>query len=164
MSRTRAPLALAVLLGLGQERDATALLAENPGIVGTLGDDELARLPVAAGRSDAKAVRLFLKAGWPPDATMPKHVTALHWAGFHGDVEIAKLLLASGAPLEARDGQYDATPLGWAMHGSRFGWGRAESDYPGVVTALLDAGAKVPADHGASASVLEVLRGRGLRP
>ena len=106
---------------------------------------------------------MLLDAGWPADATMPNRVTALHWAGFHGHVEIAKLLLGRGASLEVRDGQYDATPLGWAMHGSRFGWDRDESDYPGVVTALLDAGAKVPADHGASEPVLEVLRSRGLR-
>ncbi len=162
MSRTRAAFALAVLLELGQERDAKALIAKHPGIVLTLGEDELARLPVASMASNTTGVRLLLEAGWPVDATIPKRVTALHWAGFHGDVEIAKLLLARGAPLEVRDGEYDATPLGWAMHGSRFGWGRDESDYPGVVTLLLDAGAKVPKNHEASEAVLEILRARGL--
>ncbi len=163
ISRTRAVFAIALLLELGQERDAKALMAKHPGIVLTLGEEELARLPAAAMASNTTGVRLLLEAGWPADATMPQRVTALHWAGFHGDVEIAKLLLARGAALEPRDGGYDATPLGWAMHGSRFGWGRAESDYPGVVTLLLDAGAKVPEDHGASEPVLEVLRRRGLR-
>jgi hypothetical protein len=163
MSRTRAPFALAVALELGDERAAEGLIADNPGIVETLADEELERLPVAAQASNVPAVRRFLDAGWPVDATMPKHVTALHWAGFHGDVEIAKLLLARGAPLAFKDGEFDGTPLDWAMYGSRNGWGRRTADYPGVVNALLDAGAKVHEEYTASEPVLEVLRARGLR-
>jgi len=163
MSRTPPALALAVLLELGREQEAKALLSKQPGIVATLGDEELARLPVAAEASNAKAVRAFLEAGWPVAATMPKRVTALHWAGFHGDVEIAKMLLAHSAPLEVRDGEFDGTPLDWAMFGSRHGWGRRQADYPGVVTVLLDAGAKVVGDYGASEPVLEVLKKRGVR-
>jgi ankyrin repeat protein len=162
MSRTRAPFALAVALELGRKREAKALLAENPGIIETLGDEELERLPVAAQASNAAAVQRFLEAGWPVDSTMPKHVTALHWAGFHGDVEIAKLLLARDAPLEFKDGELDGTPLDWAMYGSRNGWGRRTADYPGVVTVLLDAGAKPHEAYTASEPVLEVLRTRGL--
>jgi ankyrin repeat protein len=162
ISRTRAAFALAVLLELGQERDAKALLAKHPGIIHTLGDEELGRLPVAAMASNTRGVRLLLEAGWPPDASTAKGTTALHWAGFHGHVEIAKLLIARGAPLEARDGEFDATPLGWALYGSRFGWGRPESDYPGTVTVLLDAGAKPLPEPAASEPVLEVLRRRGL--
>jgi hypothetical protein len=161
MSRTPAAFAFAVLLELGEEREAKTLLAKHPGVSGTLGEEELARLPVAAQASNAKAVRLFLDAGWPLDATMPKRVTALHWAGFHGDVEIAKLLLARGAPLEVKDGEFGGTPLGWAMYGSLHGWGRRTADYPGVVTALLDAGARVPEGYTASEPVLAVVRQRG---
>ena len=163
MSRTRAPFALAVALELGREREAKTLLAENPGITETLADEELERLPVAAQASNAAAIRRFLDAGWPVDSTMPKHVTALHWAGFHGDVEIAKLLLARGAPLESKDGEFDGTPLDWAMYGSRNGWGRRTADYPGVVNAFLDAGAKAHEEYSASEAVLEVLRKRGIR-
>jgi ankyrin repeat protein len=158
MSRTRAPFAIAVLFELGQVRDAKALLAKNPGVAASLGDEELARLPIAAEGSRAEAVRLLLEAGWPVDAMMPRHATALHWAGFHGDVEIARLLLERGAPLEVKDGDFDGTPLAWAMHGSLHGWGRPQSDYPGVVTALLDAGAQVPEAFNASEAVLDVLR------
>jgi hypothetical protein len=152
-----------VALELGRQRDAEALLADNPGIIGTLGDEELERLPVAAQSSNIEAVRRFLDAGWPVDSTMPKHVTALHWAGFHGDVEIAKLLLARGAPLEFKDGEYGGTPMDWAMYGSRNGWGRRMADYPGVVNVLLDAGAKVHTEYTATEPVLDVLRRRGLR-
>jgi len=165
ISRTRAPFALAVLLELGQERDAKALLAKNAGIIDTLGDEELARLPIAAQASNANAVRLFLDAGWPMDATMPKRVTALHWAGFHGDVEMAKLLVARGAATEARDGEHGGTPLGWAFYGSLHGWRRPTADYAGVVDVLLDGGALIPAkldEIKASEPILELLRRRGV--
>lgn len=165
MSRTRAAFALAVLLELGQERDAKALLAKHPGIVETMGEEELARLPIAAEASNANAVRLFLDAGWPTDATMPRRVTALHWAGFHGDVEIATLLVNRGAPMGSRDADHDATPLDWAFYGSLHGWGRPTADYAGVVDTLLDGGALIPAkldEIKASPAVLELLRRRGV--
>jgi ankyrin repeat protein len=165
VSRTRAPFALALLLELGQERDAKALLAKNPGLIDTLGDEELARLPIAAQASNVNAVRLFLEAGWPMDATMPKRVTALHWAGFHGDVDMAKLLVARGAPTETRDGEHGGTPLGWAFYGSLHGWRRPTADYAGVVDVLLDGGALIPAkldEIKASEPILELLRRRGV--
>jgi hypothetical protein len=34
--------------------------------------------------------------------------------------------------------------MDWAIHGSVHGWHRDTGDYPGVVKALLDAGAKLP--------------------
>ena len=42
--------------------------------------------------------------------------TALHHAAFHGQKEIAQLLIACGADVNARDGEHDATPAGWAIH------------------------------------------------
>ncbi len=165
MSRTRAAFALAVLLELGQERDAKALLAKHAGIVETLGEDELARLPIAAEASNANAVRLFLDAGWPSGAAMPRRVTALHWAGFHGDVEIATLLISRGAPTGTRDADHDGTPLDWAFYGSLHGWGRPTADYAGVVDTLLDGGALIPAKLDgiqASEEVLALLRRRGV--
>jgi ankyrin repeat protein len=40
--------------------------------------------------------------------------TALHSAAWNGDLRMAQLLVAAGADRNARDEQYDATPLGWA--------------------------------------------------
>jgi len=61
-------------------------------------------------------VRWLLKSGANPNARTcaeSKH-TALHAAAWSGDLEMVKLLIAAGADMNARDMQYDGTPLGWA--------------------------------------------------
>jgi len=40
--------------------------------------------------------------------------TALHSAAWNGDLEMAKLLLAAGADITARDERFDGTPEDWA--------------------------------------------------
>jgi ankyrin repeat protein len=66
--------------------------------------------------------------------------TALHWAVIGRQLETVKLLLARGAPLEARN-VYGGTVLGQTtccvINADRF------SDYVPIITALLDAGASV---------------------
>jgi ankyrin repeat protein len=44
-------------------------------------------------------------------------VTPLHWAALHGHKEIAKLFIAKGAHLNAKDdlGDLGRTPLDWAI-------------------------------------------------
>ena len=87
--------------------------------------------------------------------------TPLHWAAFHGNVEMAKIVLRHEPPLEARDADFNGTPLGWAIHGSENGWNCETGDYAGTVEALIAAGAKVPATIGGSNAVREVLRRHG---
>ena len=41
--------------------------------------------------------------------------TPLHYATLNGQREIAELLLANGADINARDERFDATPAGWAI-------------------------------------------------
>jgi hypothetical protein len=41
--------------------------------------------------------------------------TSLHYATLNGEREIAGLLLASGADINARDDVFHATPAGWAI-------------------------------------------------
>ena len=45
--------------------------------------------------------------------------TALHHAAIDGDVALCRLLVARGADVDARDAEFEATPLGWARHGEQ---------------------------------------------
>jgi ankyrin repeat protein len=68
--------------------------------------------------------------------------TALHAAAGSGSVEVVRLLIEAGADLEVRDRTGDATPLSWAVVGSRAGLGHnPDPDWVGTVRTLLDAGA-----------------------
>jgi ankyrin repeat protein len=72
----------------------------------------------------------------------PEGETALHYAALGGQAEVVLLLLAHGADVHARERRFNATPLGWALHG----WShRAPKDdgrrYCEVVNALMKAGA-----------------------
>ena len=44
----------------------------------------------------------------------PAAETPLHSAAWNGDLAMVRLLVEAGADRNARDRQYDATPLGWA--------------------------------------------------
>jgi hypothetical protein len=71
----------------------------------------------AAEHGDVDAVRALLAS--EPDLVRARDdtgATALHVAAFHGHHEVAEALLAAGADVNARDGMYDATPMGWATH------------------------------------------------
>lgn len=60
--------------------------------------------------------RWLLDRGGNPNARAAalSRQTALHNAAWNGDLEMAQLLVAAGADIAARDGEHDATPLGWA--------------------------------------------------
>ena len=86
--------------------------------------------------------------------------TALHWAGFNGDVEMARELLRHSPPLEIHDRDFDGTPLFWTIYGSVHGWRCKTGNYAGTVELLLNAGAQPPArtDFDASEPVRDILR------
>ena len=91
---------------------ARSMLRERPGLIA----ETQAKLPnlladaVASDRREAVATMLAL--GFDPGIP---HRTPLHQAAFHGRVEMARLLLDHGADLSARDNDFAATPLQWAM-------------------------------------------------
>jgi ankyrin repeat protein len=101
----------------------------------------------------------MLEAELPVTSGGQHNGTPLHWAAWHGNLEMVKLLLAKGAPLEDANNDFRATPLGWAMHGSQNGWHRETGNYPEVVRALLSAGAKVPERTDGTPEVKAVLQG-----
>lgn len=165
--RSPGPLKLAVACETGDVATMTALLREQPDLIGQLGPTEWRRLPSAAMNDNAVAVRLMLTAGWPVATTGPQGATALHWAGFHGNTEMTREILRHHPPLEARDPTHGGTPLGWAIYGSLHGWHVDRGDYPGVVTLLLEAGAKAPPVDGglnASRAVVDLLTQRAMKP
>jgi hypothetical protein len=69
-------------------------------------------------------------------------------------VEVAR----ANSPLDDAENDFDATPIGWATHGSEHGWHRRTGNFPAVVEALLEAGAKLPATVSGTDAVKEVLR------
>jgi ankyrin repeat protein len=160
MERTPEELKLALACELGDEEVFRKYLVLNPDAAKTLTDADRVKLPNAAQNNNTKAVRLMLEAGWPVDTPGEMGATALHWAGFHGNAEMAREILRFKPQLELKSRAYEGTALSWAVYGSGNGWYRDKGDYAGTVKALLEAGAVLP-EHAAelepSDAVLEVI-------
>jgi ankyrin repeat protein len=135
-----------------------SLLARDPGLAGKLPLAGRRHVAHAARNNDTTAVRLMLTVGLPVDQVSQHHATALHWAGFHGNKELIRLLLQYHPPIKNANNEYKSTPLGWTIYGSVNGWHSEHGDYAGCVEALLEAGAKPPKEIGGSEAVREVLR------
>lgn len=140
------------------------ILAENPNLKSSISGVLLDRIVAAAAQNKTDVVRFMLGVGWPANATDSQRATALHWAAFHGNSQMAKLLLDAGAPIDVADKTHNAPPLGWATYGSLHGWHSTSGDYAGVVKLLLDAGASPPTtlkDSDASPAATKILRNYG---
>lgn len=160
IERTPEDLKLALACELGDEAIFREFLAKNPGAAVHLSETDKQKLPNAAQNNNTKAVRLMLEAGWPVDTPGEAGATALHWAGFHGNAEMAREILRFHPSLEQKSREYSGTALNWAIYGSGNGWHRETGDYVGTVRALLDAGAVLPphaADLEPSDAVMEML-------
>ena len=161
MDRTPDDMKLAVACELGDEAMVAQLVARQPGLAATLPPEDQRKLADAARNDKTAAVRLMLAAGWPVDVRGQHNATPLHWAGFHGNAEMARVLLARNAPLEDKQNDFDGTPLHWAIYGSQHGWRCETGDYVGTVDLLLSAGAQAPPLESVKAgtpAVLDVLR------
>jgi ankyrin repeat protein len=89
--------------------------------------------------------------------------TALHLAAHRGQVEIVRLLLKHGAPLEARN-MFGGTVLGQASWSAMNG--EPDIDFAPVIEVLLEAGAKIEeADYPTGSAVVDdILRRHGAKP
>jgi ankyrin repeat protein len=107
------PLTAPIAAALGQTDALPGLLADAPPAEVNMAF----ALAVVNGQSDA--TRLALDAGADVGAFLPvhSHSTALHQAALADDVALVDLLLARGAPTDARDPTWNGTPLDWAIHG-----------------------------------------------
>jgi ankyrin repeat protein len=70
--------------------------------------------------------------------------TGLHCAIIGGHIDVVRLLIERGAPLEIEN-EYGGTPLGQALWSAAHG-GDAER-YVAILEALAAAGAEIPAQH-----------------
>jgi ankyrin repeat protein len=142
--RSPAPLRLLEACALGDDQAARRFFDEAPDALRGMSEDDRTRVADAARNNDVKAVTLMLRHGWPVDARGQHRATPLHWAAFHGNAEMVREVLRYNPPLEIRDGDFNGTPLGWAIHGSENGWFVKTGDYGATVDLLLGAGATPP--------------------
>jgi ankyrin repeat protein len=89
----------------------------------------------AAMRGDVAAVRSLIKSGAEVNAAQGDGMTALHWAADLGNEELARILVAAGANVNARTRIGHHAPLHVA----------AENGHGPIVRLLADAGADVRA-------------------
>jgi ankyrin repeat protein len=136
-------LAIAVINGrLGEARK---ILAEHPSCAHTGNPEEDRLLADIAGRNDSEPVALLIVAG--ADLTAPglDSGTPLHQSAWFGQTANALLLIDAGAPLYVFDTTHESSPLGWAVHGSRYSGGadQRQDVYVELVRMLLDAGSSL---------------------
>jgi len=162
LDRSPAEVKLLVAL-LGEDETAVkSLLAGNPDLIANLSPANRRYLAHAARNNNLAAVRLMLDAGWPVDARGQHQGTALHWAAFHGNLEMVETILRHQPPLDLPDADHHSPPIGWATFGSEHGWYCRTGNYAGVVEALLRAGATPPKQLGGTDAVQSVLRRHGV--
>jgi len=127
------------------ERQANAVLTEQPSLVASLAQKLHGHLAQAIFYEHFDAATLMLRLGFDPAAPGVDGGTALHAACWVGSVRMVERILArGGVPIDARDPTHQSTPLGWAAFGSVHRRA-AGADYPGVVERLVAAGADITA-------------------
>jgi ankyrin repeat protein len=166
---------ICLLVALGDVERVQAALQANPAAVNARTDGEApgghinaytgvgshsTPLITAARFNQVEIAKLLLDAGADIAARGQHGGIALHWAAWHGHVEMVNQLLERGAPVDVTDEEFDSTPLGWAAHGSA-NCRNPQGDYVAVVERLIAAGANVPEKAGGSEAVAEALRRRG---
>jgi ankyrin repeat protein len=132
----------------GDRRLVHAMLQAHPELRGEIAPEHYGAFYQAAERNDTAALELMLECGFDPnrpDESIGK--TALHVAAMEGRPGAARLLLAHGASVSARDREFKAPPLIWAAEGSLTSK-RAGRDHAAVGRLLLDAGSPVEWESG----------------
>src|SRR5262249_45295669 len=105
MSRTPDSLRLALAASSGDAETAGRLVAERPHPAARLSEHEQQLIVSAAEANRTDAVRLMLALGWPVNARPPRGASALHWAAWHGNVEMVREILTYGPSVDLEDGE-----------------------------------------------------------
>jgi ankyrin repeat protein len=146
---------------------AEQLLAEHPDLPDRLTDDDRAAIVEAADSAPRAVVALMLDLGFSPHDRNGSGERPLHTAAYGGNAEVVQLLIDAGADLEARDANFDGTPLAYATVGSGERAGQP-GNWVDTVRLLIDAGAsrddvwisgKPPSEE-----VIALLRSYGVTP
>lgn len=136
---------LAVAIVRGRLDEAQTILLASPGLARTGNSEEDRLLADVGGRNEAHPLELLIRAG--ADLTAPglDSGTPLHQAAWFGQPQNVPLLLDAGAPVNVFDAIHRSSPLGWAVHGSRYSGGAEENQdaYIALVKMLLAAGSNL---------------------
>ena len=149
----------------GDEALVRAVMEKHPSVTTRLPGNAGMRIVSTAIRNNTRAVELLLDSGWPATPALANGQTALHYAAWHGNLPMVRALLARGVEVNGRETEHGGNPLGWALHGSLNSWECKKGDYPGVVHALLAAGAALPTEQApihAPEELLVILEERGV--
>ncbi len=152
----------------GDRTAADALLGSRPSLRAELGVEHHLMLhrPAESGRADV--LETMLACGFDPRAKDKDAITALHRAAMAGHAEAVRVLLAFGAPVDALDGTFAASPLIWAVEG----WHNEKysgADHVAVARLLIAAGCPLhwtppeaaPSPEGTLETLAELLRAAG---
>lgn len=142
---------------IGDEASFQRILAAQPQLFQKLSANAARRLIGVATRNNTRALHLLLAAGWPADPVTDTGHTPLHFAAWHGNIEMVRELLAHNAPVNVFETDHGGNALAWALHGSVHSWHRDKGDYPAVTRALLAAGAQIPQSEKPLESTEELL-------
>lgn len=99
-------------------------------------------LIVAASLHAEKVGILYVESGAELSHGGCRGGTALHWAAWTGCAKLVKSLIDAGAPLEKRCADFNMTPLGWALHGRKYGGDGNLQPQTTCAKHLIGAGAK----------------------
>lgn len=125
----------------GDRVEAKTMLAAHPGLRTELRPEHHLMLHRPAESGNVASLETMLLCGFDAQATDKDGVTALHRAAMAGQADAVRVLLAFGAPVNARDGMFSATPLVWAVQGRQHP--QPGSDHVEVARRLIAAGSSV---------------------
>ena len=135
----------AVAIVNGNFEEARKIFADNPTVAKTGNPEEDRLLADVAGRNEIEPVRLLIEMGADLSCGALDGGTALHQTAWFGQPQNARLLIDAGAPLDDFNNDHTASPLHWAVHGSRYSGGAEERQeiYVELVEMLLAAGSSL---------------------
>jgi ankyrin repeat protein len=129
----------------GDEACADAALTIDPHAVEHASEKVLRQVADAARNNNVVAVRAMLRRGFPVTALSQHGGMPLHWAAFHGNLDMMESVLRHNPPINARDRQFQGTAMGWLIHGALNSWAMSTGRHDECARLLLDAGAQVDA-------------------